>query len=328
MTSAAASAASGPGAASVPGTASVSGDPEAVVDPDVAALLAREAAAGLPLLSSLDPWSARAQDALIQARRAAGVPLPQVASADEGLLAGVPVRVVTPLGHGPFPVVVHLHGGGWVVGSPSTYDLLVRRLAVDACAVVVDVDYRLAPEHPYPAALDDGWAVLQEVATWGVPVGVAGDSGGGALAAALTLLARIASLALAGQLLTYPSVSLVQAWPSWHECASGGGLEPADSRWFADCWAPAPLDRADPLISPMAADSLAGLPPAVIAVAARDPLRDGGLAYASRLSAAGVPVSLVVAKGQVHGYLQMPGLVGADAAVASAHAGFRLLLHA
>ena len=84
----------------------------------------------------------------------------------------------------------------------------------------------------------------------------------------------------------------------------------------------------DPLISPMAADSLAGLPPAVIAVAARDPLRDGGLAYASRLSAAGVPVSLVVAMGLVHGYLQMPGLVGADAAVASAHAGFRLLLHA
>jgi len=140
--------------------------------------------------------------------------------------------------------------------------------------------------------------------------------------------ARTASLVLAGQLLTYPSVSLVQAWPSWRECASGGGLEPADSRWFADCWAPAPLDRANPLISPMAADSLAGLPPAVVAVAARDPLRDGGLAYAARLYAEGVPVSVIVAAGQVHGYLQMPGLVGADAAVASAHAGFGLLLHA
>jgi len=316
------------GGVSMPGTVSVHGDPAAVADPDVAALLAREAAAGLPPLSSLDPWSARAQDALIQGRRAVGVPLPRVASADGGLLAGVPVQVVTPLGHGPFPVVVHLHGGGWVVGSPTTYDLPVRRLAVDAGAVVVDVDYRLAPEHPYPAALDDGWAVLQEVATWGVPVGVAGDSGGGALAAALTLMARTASLVLAGQLLTYPSVSLVQAWPSWRECASGGGLEPADSRWFADCWAPAPLDRANPLISPMVADSLAGLPPAVVAVAARDPLRDGGLAYAARLYAEGVPVSVIVAAGQVHGYLQMPGLVGADAAVASAHAGFGLLLHA
>ena len=320
MTPAAASAASGPGAASVPG------DPEAVVDPDVAALLAREAAAG-PLLSSLDPWSARAQDALMQARRAAGVPPPRVASADEGLLAGVPVRVVTPLGHGPFPVVVHLHGGGWVVGSPITYDLPVRRLAVDACAVVVDVDYRLAPEHPYPAALDDAWAVLQEVAGWGRPVAVAGDSGGGALAAALTLLARPADLPLAAQLLTYPSVSLVQAWPSWRECAVGGGLAPADSRWFADCWAPPPLDRADPLLSPMSATTLAELPPAVVAVAARDPLRDGGLAYAARLYAEGVPVSVIVAAGQVHGYLQMPGLVGADAAVDSAHAALRRLLH-
>ncbi len=130
----------------MPGTVSVHGDPAAVADPDVAALLAREAAAGLPPLSSLDPWSARAQDALIQGRRAVGVPLPRVASADGGLLAGVPVRVVTPLSQGPFPVVVHLHGGGWVVGSPTTYDPPVRRLAVDASAVVVDVDYRLAPE--------------------------------------------------------------------------------------------------------------------------------------------------------------------------------------
>ncbi len=300
----------------------------AVIAPDVAVLLAREAVAGLPLLSSLDPWSARAQDARVQARRADGFPLPGIAPAEECVLAGVPVRVVTPLGDGPFPVVVHLHGGGWVVGSPATYDLPVRRLAVDTRAVVVDVDYRLAPEHPYPAALDDGWAVLQEVANWGVSLAVAGDSGGGALAAALTLLARSASLPLAGQLLTYPSVSLVQAWPSWRECAVGGGLDPIDSRWFADCWAPAPLDRADPLLSPMSAATLAGLPPAVVAVAAWDPLRDGGLAYAARLSDAGVPVSVVKAQGQVHGYLQMPGLVGADVAVAAAHAELARFLHA
>ena len=308
-------------------TAADRADARPLVDADVAALLAEEAAGGLPLLSTLDPRSARAQDALVQARRSAGHPLPAVASADDAVLAGVLVRVVTPLGEGPFPIVVHLHGGGWVVGSPATYDLPVRRLAAETRAVVVDVDYRLAPEHPYPAALDDAWAVLQEVAGWGRPVAVAGDSGGGALAAALTLLARPADLPLAAQLLTYPSVSLVQAWPSWRECAVGGGLDPADSRWFADCWAPPPLDRADPFLSPMSATTLAELPPAVVAVAARDPLRDGGLAYAARLYAEGVPVSVIVAAGQVHGYLQMPGLVGANAAVASAHAALRRLLH-
>ncbi len=229
-------------------TAADRADARPLVDADVAAVLAEEAAGGLPLLSTLDPRSARAQDALVQARRSAGHPLPAVASAADAVLAGVLVRVVTPLGEGPFPIVVHLHGGGWVVGSPATYDLPVRRLAAETRAVVVDVDYRLAPEHPYPAALDDAWAVLQEVAGWGRPVAVAGDSGGGALAAALTLLARPADLP------TYPSVSLVQAWPSWRECAVGGGLDPADSRWFADCWAPPPLDRADPFLSTHVSD--------------------------------------------------------------------------
>lgn len=141
-------------------TAADRADARPLVDADVAALLAEEAAGGLPLLSTLDPRSARAQDALVQARRSAGHPLPAVASAADAVLAGVLVRVVTPLGEGPFPIVVH-HGGGWVVGSPATYDLPVRRLAAETRAVVVDVDYRLAPEHPYPAALDDAWAVLQ-----------------------------------------------------------------------------------------------------------------------------------------------------------------------
>ena len=295
------------------------------VDPDVAALLAAEAALGLPALSSLSPTEARAQDAALQASRRMGVLLPPVASSREQVLAGIPVRVVTP-GPGPLPVVLHVHGGGWVLGSPDTYSLVVRRLAVDVGAEVVDVDYRLAPEHPFPAGVDDCWAVLQQVLTWGRPVAVAGDSGGAAIAAALTLRARDAGLTLAAQLLVYPSVSLVRAWPSWREFRAGAGLDAADSRWFADCWVPSVDDRADPLVSPYEAVSLAGLPPAVVAVAEVDPLRDGGLAYAERLRAAGVPVTVVVAAGQVHGYLTMPGLAGAERSVVAAHTALAALL--
>ena len=296
------------------------------VAPDVAALLADEALLGLPALSSLSPAAARAQDAWLQQRRRAGSAVPQVSSAEDTTLAGVPARVVTPLGDGPPPVVLHVHGGGWVLGSPETYLLVVRRLATGVGAVVVDIDYRLAPEHPFPAGLDDCWAVLQEVAAWGRPVAVAGDSGGAAIAAALTFRARDAGLRLAGQLLVYPSVSLVQAWPSWRQFRSGAGLDAADSRWFADCWVPRIADRGRPLVSPYEVASLVGVPPAVVAVAEVDPLRDGGLAYAERLRADGVATTVVIATGQVHGYLTMPGLVGAERAVVAAHAALRTLL--
>ena len=293
---------------------------------DVAALLADEACLGLPVLSSLSPTEARSQDAWLQQRRRAGVALPRVSSAQDTTLGGVPVRVVTPPGDGPLPVVLHVHGGGWVLGSPVTYELVVRRLATEVGAVVVDVDYRLAPEHRFPVGLDDCWAVLQEVLAWGRPVAVAGDSAGAAIAAALTFRARDAGLPLAGQLLVYPSVSLVRAWPSWREFRSGAGLDAADSRWFADCWVPRVEDRAAPLVSPYEVVSLVGAPPAVVAVAEVDPLRDGGLAYAERLRADGVATTAVVAQGQVHGYLTMPGMVGGERAVVAAHAALRKLL--
>lgn len=288
------------------------------VDPEAAALLAESV-----LLAPLGPAGARAADRERVARWTSGAELPEAeVRTDE--VAGVPVRVVTPPGNGPWPTVVHCHGGGWVVGSPETYDLPVRRLAVDCDARVVDVDYRLAPEHPFPAGLDDCWAVARALPG---PVAVAGDSGGGALAAALTLRARDEGLPLLAQLLVYPSVSLVRGFPSWREHTRGGGLEPQDSAWFGDCWAPEGVDRADPLVSPYEAGSLAGLPPAVVAVAEVDPLRDGGLAYADRLRADGVPVTTVVARGQVHGYLQMGTVPGAVAAVTEAHQAFRALLH-
>lgn len=288
------------------------------VDPLAAELLAQ----ALPL-APLGPVGARAADAERVERWCAGADVP-VADVSEHVVAGVRVRVVAPAGAGQLPTVVHCHGGGWVVGSPETYDLPVRALAVGCAARVVDVDFRLAPEHPFPAALDDCWAVLQALPA---PVAVTGDSGGAAIAAALTLLAREAGLPVLAQLLVYPSVSLVRGFPSWREHSLGGGLDAADSAWFADCWAPPGIDRGDPLVSPYEAASLAGLPPAVVAVAEIDPLRDGGLAYAERLRADGVPVTVMVAERQVHGYLQMACVPGAVAAVQQAHEAFRALLH-
>ncbi|MCW2599716.1 MAG: Esterase/lipase/thioesterase, partial [Frankiales bacterium] len=285
--------------------------------------LALELLASLPVLHALGPDEARLADARRVAAWTAGGEFPAVSSI-EAVIGGVPVRVVTPPGPGPFPTVVHCHGGGWVVGSPSTYALPVARLAAACSAVVVDVDYRLAPEHPFPAALDDCWAVVTALPG---PVGVAGDSGGGALAAALTLRARSEEIPLLAQLLVYPSVSLVRGWPSWKQFARGGGLDPEESAWFADCYAPAGVDRRSPLVSPYEAAALAGLPPAVVAVAEIDPLRDGGLAYAQRLADEGVPVVSLVARGQVHGYLHMPTVPRAAAAEASAHKAFRELLH-
>lgn len=286
--------------------------------------LAVELLAQSVLLAPLGPELARAADAERVQRWTAGADVPP-ADVSEDEVGGVRVRIVTPVGADEnLPTVVHCHGGGWVVGSPQTYDLPVRRLAVGCGVRVVDVDYRLAPEHPFPAGLDDCWAVVTALPG---QVAVAGDSGGAAIAAAVTLRAREAGLALCAQLLVYPSVSLVRGFPSWRQWSTGGGLEASDSAWFADCWAPEGVDRADPLVSPYEAASLAGLPPAVVAVAQIDPLRDGGLAYAERLRADGVPVTVVVAERQVHNYLHMASVPGAVAAVEQAHAAFRALLH-
>lgn len=289
------------------------------VDPMAAELLR-----SLPLLSALSPADARAADV----RRvqewtawAVGPPVTVVPA----VLGGVPVEVVEPVGGGPdLPTVVWCHGGGWVVGSPSTYRLPVARLAAGCQARVVSVDYRLAPEHPFPAGLDDCWAVVSALPG---PAAVAGDSGGGNLAAALTLRALSEGVPLSAQLLVYPSVSLVRGWPSWTEFAADGGLPMADSDWFCLSYVPEGVDPSDPLVSPYEAPSLAGLPPAVVLVAEADPLRDGGLAYAERLAVDGVDVITLVAEGQVHGFLHMPSVPRAVVAEDAAHAAFRVLLH-
>jgi acetyl esterase len=220
----------------------------------------------------------------------------------------------------PLPVVVFIHGGGWSVGDLDTYDGEARNHAVGAGAVVVSVDYRLAPEHPYPAAVDDAWAATQWVAAHAGELGadpgrlaVAGDSAGGNLAAVVSQLARDAGgPPIRFQLLWYPATTWDSSLPSFTENANapilGGGAVKGFSRWYAG---DLDLSNMPTTLAPARAEDLTGLPPAYIAVAGHDPLRDDGARYAELLTAAGVPVELHNAETLIHGYLGYAGVVPA-----------------
>jgi acetyl esterase/lipase len=218
------------------------------------------------------------------------------------------------------PVVVFLHGGGWSVGDLDSYDATARRHAVGADAVVVSVDYRLAPEHPYPAAVDDVWAATQWVAAHADELGadaeriaVAGDSAGGNLAAVVALLARDnGGPALRLQLLWYPATTWDTTLPSFVENAEAPILAIDAVKGFS-VWYAGHVDLTNPpaTLVPARADDLSDLPPAYIAVAGHDPLRDDGLRYGELLTAAGVPVQVHNAETLVHGYLGYSGVVPA-----------------
>lgn len=231
-------------------------------------------------------------------------------------------RPPTPAGT-RLPIVVFAHGGGWSVGDLDSYDGTARRHAVGAEAIVVSVDYRLAPEHPYPAAVDDVWAATRWVAAHAAEFGgdadriaVAGDSAGGNLAAVTAQLARDAGgPSLRFQLLWYPATTWDTTLPSFAENADAPILAvdavKGFSRWYAGH-----VDLTDPpaTLVPARAADLSGLPPAYIAVAGHDPLRDDGARYGELLSAAGVPVELHNAETLVHGYLGYAGVVPAATA--------------
>ncbi len=239
---------------------------------------------------------------------------------EDRAVEGVPVRIYWPdVAETRPPVVVFFHGGGWVVGDLDTYDGTAREHAVGTGAVVVSVDYRLAPEHPYPAAVDDVWAVTRWVAAHADELGadpnriaVAGDSAGGNLAAAVALLARDAGLDLRLQLLWYPATTWDSSLPSFTENADAPILGRAAVGAFSRLYA-AGVDLSDPpaTLVPARAESLSGLAPAYIAVAGYDPLRDDGIRYAELLAAAGVPAQVHNAQTLVHGYLAYHGVVPA-----------------
>lgn len=216
------------------------------------------------------------------------------------------------------PLVLYAHGGGWVVGSLESHDKLCRILANRLDAVIVAVDYRLAPEHVYPAALDDveaAWrwarAEARALGAGGTRFAVAGDSSGGNLVAALTLrLARTAATQPDAQLLFYPALDATCSSASYREFANGYNLSGAQMAWYWSAYRGEAALNA-PELSPLAAPNLSDLPPAVIALAGADVLRDDGLEYARRLRDAHVPVRIVDCAGTVHGFMRWTGEVPA-----------------
>jgi acetyl esterase/lipase len=233
-----------------------------------------------------------------------------------GATGPIPVRLYRPEGvAGTLPVVVHVHGGGWVLGSLDQSDWLCSNVAAAVGALVVSVDYRLAPAHPWPAAPEDCYAAVADVAARAADLGadpnrlaVMGDSAGGNLAAVVTLMARDRSgPPIAFQALLYPATDLTWGSPSVEENAEAPILTKRDMEAFRAHYL-GEQDPRDPSVSPLLADDHSGLPPALVQVAEHDPIRDDGLRYAGALAAAGVPVRTTTYVGMPHGYLAFPKL--------------------
>jgi acetyl esterase len=227
---------------------------------------------------------------------------------------GVPVRVYRPSAADNLPVVVYFHGGGWTIGSVEVYDVITRRLANAANATVVSVDYRLAPEHPYPNPLDDCWTALEWVTKNTTlfeadpqRIAVAGDSAGGNLAAVCALQARDANIPLVLQALVYPVTEATNSTASHVENATGYLLEESQMQWFVDCYTRGGADVTDWHISPLRAPDVAGVAPALVITAEYDVLRDEGEAYARRLADAGVPVEHKRFDGMIHAFFALCG---------------------
>jgi acetyl esterase len=288
------------------------------LDPDSAAYLERVASLGAPAPGEVPVDELRSS--MDAAAPGLFGPLDDVGSVVEQTLPGpaggpLPVRVYEPAATRPFPVLVYLHGGGWVVGSLETHDGVCRALASRTPCVVAAVDYRLAPEHRFPAALEDAWAATAWVAEHAASIGgdadriaVGGDSAGGALATACAMRARDHGLRLALQLLVYPATDHRFDTASYEECAVGYGLTRDAMRWY---WAQylGSDDGSTPEASPLRAPDLGGLAPAHVVTAEYDPLRDEAEAYAARLEQAGVPVRLDRCDGLIHGFFRMPGTI-------------------
>lgn len=285
---------------------------------DTKALLSRALVPNAPKVTSLP---------LAQARRMVegsvellDLPAPELARVESFSIPGpthgreIPVRLYDPSGTGTAgPVMVYFHGGGWVFGSLISHNALCAEIALRLGLRVLAVDYRLAPEHPFPAALEDGaaavaWVASQPHPLLGEATGIilAGDSAGGNIAAVLSQqLAGALALPLLAQLLLYPAVDMIGSYPSAAQFAKGFMLDEEDLLFFTRSYLPKRAMRADVRVSPLLAEDLTGQPPTLVFTSGLDPLRDQGRAYAEKLARFGVPVHHEEAQGQVHGCFNM-----------------------
>jgi acetyl esterase len=230
-----------------------------------------------------------------------------------GPAGAIPVRVYTPEGEGPFPLFVYIHGGGWVLGDLDGSDPTCRAIANEAECVVVSVDYRLAPEHKFPVPVEDVYAATVFVARHahefggdGARIAVGGDSAGGNLSAAVSLMARDrGGPSLALQVLNYPVIDRDFDSASYEQNGDGYFLTAAMMRWFWGHYLRNDADALDPYAAPLRAGDLSGLAPALVITAEFDPLLSEGEAYASALRDAGVPATLRRYDGMIHGFISM-----------------------
>jgi acetyl esterase len=289
------------------------------LDPQAEALLQQMGQMNVPALNTLTPTQARE---LMRGLAALSAEPEVVANVENLTIPGpggqIPVRIYTPQGDGPFPILVFFHGGGFVLCDLDTHDNLCRSLTNRACCVAVSVDYRLAPEHKFPAAVEDAYAATQWVAKNahrinGDPtrIAVGGDSAGGNLAAVVAMMARDQDgPTLKYQLLMYPVTDVSSSnTDSYRNYADGYFLTKGDGEWFCDQYLNCEEDRLNPLASPLLAPDLSGLPPALVITAEFDVLRDGGESYAKRLKKAGISVKCTRYEGMIHGFMSMDGLL-------------------
>jgi len=287
------------------------------VDPQIQALL--DMGTGVPATNTLSVAAARTQ---YEARIALMAPGADIATVTERTVRGpggdLKLRIYRPMGQGPFPLLVFFHGSGFVLCSLDTHDGMCRNLCGGAGCVVVSVDYRLAPEHKFPAGLDDcvfarGWVSehAAEVEGDAGRIVVGGDSAGGNLAAATALRIRDeGGPALLGQLLIYPVTDYyTPGTPSYRENADGYGLTRDTMVWFWDHYLRDPAEAADPYASPLRARDFSGLPAALVVTAEYDPLRDEGEYYAAKLRAAGTAATASRWDGMNHGFFFWVGRV-------------------
>jgi acetyl esterase len=288
-----------------------------VLDPQVQFLLAMQRRLERPLLHEVGLAQAR-RELEINSHILAPRPRPLADVRDDafpGPAGKIPVRIYRPRGvPRPAPALLYFHGGGFVLGGLDSHDPVCRLLADEARCVVLSVDYRLAPEHRFPAAPDDALAAFRHVAAHAGLLGLdpkrialGGDSAGGNLSAVTALATREDPVRPAFQLLIYPATDLTMSFPSIATMGEGMFLERATMHWFLERYLRTPDDRLDPRASPWFAPDVAGVPPALVVTGGFDPLRDEGEAYARKLTDAGVAAELVRHPGMFHGFISVCG---------------------